>query len=222
MCDVADSGAQFKAVEGFYADRGIGGSSGLGSRPAVIVVDVSRAFTSSAYGVGADSPPAVPEIAEFLGHARAAAVPVVFTTIAFEPAEDGAFFGAKVPALRELRTEDPAAVEIDPLLRRRPDELVLVKKFPSAFFGTHLASHLVQRGIDTVIVTGCSTSGCIRATVVDAVSYGFRVVVPEECVFDRAEAPHRANLFDIRAKYADVLRREEVEKYLATLVGRAD
>jgi maleamate amidohydrolase len=108
-------------------------------------------------------------------------------------------------------------VEIDPLLQRRGDELVLVKKFPSAFFGTHLASHLVQRGVDTVIVTGCSTSGCIRATVIDAVSYGFRVVVPEECVFDRAEEPHRANMFDIKSKYADVLPRQDVEKYLAAL-----
>jgi maleamate amidohydrolase len=214
---VDPSGTPTDAVEAFYAERGIGASSGLGARPAVVVVDVSRAFTSSAYGVGADDPPAVPEIAELLGHARNARVPIVFTTIAFEPAEDGGCFAAKVPALRELRTDDPAAVRIDPLLRWRPDELVLVKKFPSAFFGTHLASHLVQRNVDTVIVTGCSTSGCIRATVVDAVSYGFRVIVPEECVFDRAEAPHLANLFDIRSKYADVMRKEEVEKYLASL-----
>lgn len=211
------SGTPMDAVQTFYAERGIGASSGLGARPAVVVVDVSRAFTSSAYGVGADNPPAVPDIAELLGHARNAGVPIVFTTIAFEPAEDGAYFAAKVPALRELRTDDPAAVQIDPRLGRRPEELVLVKKFPSAFFGTHLASHLVQRNVDTVIVTGCSTSGCIRATVVDAVSYGFRVVVPEECVFDRAEEPHLANLFDIRSKYADVMRKEEVAKYLASL-----
>jgi nicotinamidase-related amidase len=214
MSGPADS---FDHVGDFYSGRGIGASSGVGVRPAVVVVDVSRAFTSSAYGVGADDPPAVPQIAALLAHARRAAVPIVFTTIAYEPAEDGASFGAKVPALRELRTDDPAAVEIDPLLERRRDELVLVKKFPSAFFGTHLASHLVQRGVDTVIITGCSTSGCIRATVVDAVSYGFRVVVPAECVFDRAEEPHRANMFDIKSKYADVMSRGDVEKYLAAL-----
>jgi nicotinamidase-related amidase len=218
---VDDSATALGAVGQFYAQRGIGASSGVGERPAVVVVDVSRAFTSSAYGVGEDNPPAVPRIAELLRHARAARVPVVFTTIAYEPDEDGASFGAKVPALRELRTDDPAAVEIDPLLERRADELVLVKKFPSAFFGTHLASHLVQRGVDTVIVIGCSTSGCVRATVVDAVSYGFRVVVPQECVFDRAEEPHRANLFDIRSKYADVLSADEVEKYLAGVIEKA-
>ncbi|GAY07548.1 isochorismatase family protein [Pseudonocardia sp. N23] len=207
----------FEAVGDFYAERGIGATAGTGSRPAVLVVDVSRAFTSSAYGVGADDAPAVPHIAGLLGHARAAGLPIVFTTIAYAPGEDGASFAAKVPALRELRTDDPAAVEIHPELGRQPDELVLVKKFPSAFFGTHLTSYLVQRGIDTVVVTGCSTSGCIRASVIDAVSYGFRVVVPEECVFDRAEEPHRANLFDIGSKYADVVPQDEVEKYLASI-----
>lgn len=206
--------AGFEAVGEFYAQRGIGATAGVGTRPAVLVVDVSRAFTSSAYGVGADDPPAVPHIAGLLGHARSAGVPIVFTTIAYAPGEDGASFAAKVPALRELRTDDPAAVEIDPLLQRRDEELVLVKKFPSAFFGTHLTSYLVQRGVDTVVVTGCSTSGCIRASVIDAVSYGFRVVVPQECVFDRAEEPHRSNMFDIASKYADVLPRHDVEKYL--------
>jgi nicotinamidase-related amidase len=209
---LSDNG--FEAVGEFYAERGIGAAAGAGERPAVLVVDVSRAFTSSAYGVGADDAPAVPHIAELLGRAREAGAPIVFTTIAYAPGEDAASFAAKVPALRELRTDDPAAVEVHPDLDRRPDELVLVKKFPSAFFGTHLTSYLVQRGIDTVVVTGCSTSGCIRASVIDAVSYGFRVVVPEECVFDRAEEPHRANLFDIGSKYADVLPRQDVEKYL--------
>jgi nicotinamidase-related amidase len=203
------------AVIELYAGRGIGAPSGFGVRPAVVVVDVSRAFTSSQYGVGTDDPPAVPHIGVLLEHARAVGVPIVFTTIAYEiQAEDGAYFAAKVPALRELRTDDPAATEIDPQLKRRPDELVLVKRFPSAFFGTHLVSHLVQRGVDTVIVTGCSTSGCIRATVVDAVSHGFRVVLPEECVFDRAEAPHNANMLDMKSKYADVLPEADVVKYL--------
>lgn len=209
----------FEEVGEFYAQRGIGAAGGVGRRPAVLVVDVSRAFTSSAYGVGADDAPAVPHIAGLLGHARDAGLPIVFTTIAYAPGEDGASFATKVPALRELRTDDPAAVEIHPELARRPDELVLVKKFPSAFFGTHLTSYLVQRGVDTVVVTGCSTSGCIRASVIDAVSYGFRVVVPEECVFDRAEEPHRANLFDIGSKYADVVPQDEVEKYLASIAA---
>ncbi len=205
-------------VEDFYASRGIGASVGFGLRPAVVVVDVSRAFTSSSYGVGAEVGPPVLQIASLLRNARAVGIPIVYTTIAYDPrSEDGAYFGAKIPALRELRTDDPMAVDIDPLLERLPSELLLVKKFPSAFFATQLASFLIQTQIDTLIVTGCSTSGCVRATVTDAVSYGFRVIVPEECVFDRAEEPHKTNLFDINAKYADVVPQAVVDDYLGGL-----
>jgi nicotinamidase-related amidase len=97
----------------------------------------------------------------------------------------------------------------------RPDELVLAKAAPSAFFGTHLASHLIAHGVDTLIVTGATTSGCVRATVVDSHSFGLRTIVPIEAVFDRAETPHRANLFDMAMKYANVMPARDVEAYLA-------
>jgi maleamate amidohydrolase len=106
-------------------------------------------------------------------------------------------------------------MEIDPRIAPADGEIVFNKKVASAFFGTPLVSQLASRGVDTVILTGCSTSGCIRATAVDAVSYGFRVIVPEECVADRADAPHRANLFDIDSKYGDVVGVDEVLEHLA-------
>ncbi len=109
------------------------------------------------------------------------------------------------------------AVEVDPRLERRATEPVLLKQFASAFFGTALASLLAAQNCDTLIVTGCTTSGCVRASVVDALQYGFRPIVPREAVGDRADGPHQANLFDIQAKYGDVLALDEVVQYLQAL-----
>lgn len=168
--------------------------------------------------VGADQTPAVEAIATLLGPARAQGVPIYFTTVAYRPdGRDGGAFVEKIPALRDLVVDDPAATEIDPRIAPLEDEIVLVKKYPSAFFHTHLISMLIVDRIDTLIVTGCSTSGCIRATAVDAVSYGYRVTVPEEAVSDRWQAPHEANLFDIDAKYGDVVPVAEVVTYLEQL-----
>ena len=176
---------------------------------------MARAFCDPAARVGADQTSAVEAIAKLLVPARAQGVPVFFTTVAYRrDGRDGGVFVEKIPALRELLVDDPQATEIDARIAPLQDEIVLVKKYPSAFFHTHLISLLVVDRIDTLIVTGCSTSGCIRATAVDAVSYGYRVVVPEEAVADRWQAPHEANLFDIDAKYGDVLPVAEVITYL--------
>ena len=113
--------------------------------------------------------------------------------------------------------DDPAATEIDPRIAPIDGEIVLMKKYPSAFFHTHLVSLLIADRIDTVILTGCSTSGCVRATAVDAVSYGYRVAVPVETVSDRWQAPHEASLFDIDVKYGDVVPLSEVVDYLRAL-----
>ena len=123
----------------------------------------------------------------------------------------------KIPALLELQLDDPAATELDLRLAPVEGEIVFTKKYASAFFETGLSSMLVAAGIDTLILTGCSTSGCIRATAVDGVSHGYRVIVPEEAVSDRAEGPHYANLFDINAKYGDVVPLAEVLEYLRRL-----
>lgn len=185
---------------------------------------MARAFCDPQMRVGADQTSAVEAVATLLAPARAQGVPVYFTTVAYRPdGRDGGMFVDKIPALRELVVDDPAATEIDPRIAPLQEEIVLVKKYPSAFFHTHLISMLIVDRIDTLIVTGCSTSGCIRATAVDAVSYGYRVAVPEEAVADRWPAPHEANLFDIDAKYGDVVPVAEVVAYLEQLpepIGR--
>ena len=201
----------------FYRDRGIGNRVGYGKSPAIVVVDMSRAFTDPAYRVGSEQDETVEAIAGVLAAARErGGVPVFFTTMAYEDdGLDAGVWGRKVPALLDLRLDDAAAVEIDERIAPVAGELVLNKKFASAFFGTPLASLLAARGVDTVILTGCSTSGCIRATAVDTVSFGYRLIVPEECVADRAPGPHHANLFDIQSKYGDVVGVAEVIEYLA-------
>jgi maleamate amidohydrolase len=107
--------------------------------------------------------------------------------------------------------------EIVPELPPQPQDVIIIKQYASAFFGTSLSATLVAMGIDTLILTGCSTSGCIRATAVDGLQYGYRIIVPRECVGDRHSAPHEANLFDINAKYGDVVGKQDVMAYLTTL-----
>ena len=205
-------------LERFYRERDIGARVGYGERPAVIVIDMTRAFCDPSYKVGSDQTAFVAAIALVLAAARESRVPVYFTTMAYLPdGRDGGIWTKKVPALLELRLDDPAATEVEPRIAPVEGETIVEKKCSSAFFGTSLASMLVSQGIDTLILTGCSTSGCVRATAIDSVSYGYRVIVPEEAVADRAEAPHHASLFDINAKYGDVVPLAEVVEYLRGL-----
>ncbi len=125
----------------------------------------------------------------------------------------------KVPALAALQIGGKWA-ELDPRLGARDDETVIMKKGASGFFGTNLASVLVSQGVDSVILCGATTSGCVRATAIDLLQYGWPTVVPRECVGDRAQAPHEANLFDIQAKYADVVPLENALAYVAEVEGR--
>ncbi|HEY4093985.1 MAG TPA: isochorismatase family protein [Baekduia sp.] len=203
----------------FYAERGIGARIGWGTAPALLIIDMAKAFNDPAYGVGSDQTAAVEATAEVLDAARAAGLPVYFFTTAFEPdGSDGGMFIRKVPALRELVLGSDG-VEIDERLAPREGEPVILKKYSSAFFGTPLASTLRAAGVDTIILTGCSTSGCIRAAALDGVSHGFRVIVPREAVADRAPEPHEANLFDIDAKYGDVEPLHAVVAHLQGLPG---
>ena len=211
-------------TEELYRERGFGTRIGYGKRPALLVIDMARAFCDPSYKVGCDQTPTVEAISQLLAAARAADVPVYYTTIAYLPdGQDGGLFVQKIPSLLELQVDDPAATEIDPRIAPAEGEVVVEKKYASAFFGTSLVSMLVSRGIDTLILTGCSTSGCVRATAIDAVSHGYRVIVPEEAVSDRAPGPHYANLFDIDAKYGDVMPVAEVVEHLeAAAVAGAD
>ncbi len=184
--------------------EGFGGGAGFGTRPAVLVVDLLKGFTDTESPLGANLDVVVESTRALLDCAREAGVPVLFTTVVYDDANERAaqVFMRKVPALSVLR---PGSrwIEVDARLGRRDDEPVLAKAFASAFFGTPLASMLV--GCDTLVVCGASTSGCVRATVVDAVQHGLAPVVPRECVGDRWAAAHEANLFDIEAKYGDVV-----------------
>ena len=203
-----------------YERARLGQSVTRGESPAVLVIDFSCGFTDPECALGADMTAEVEATRRVLDAAREKGVPVVFTTIGFEPSgKDGGLWLEKAPALRDLELGG-RWVEIDPRLDRRDDEPIVLKKGASGFFGTNLASILVSQGVDTVILCGATTSGCVRATAIDLLQYGWPTLVPRECVGDRAQAPHDANLFDIQAKYADVVPVEEALAYLAGVPGR--
>ena len=197
-----------------YERARLGGDVALGERPAVLVVDLSRGFTDPAATLGSDLTAVVEATMRLLAVAREGGLPVIFTTIGFEPnLKDGSLWLQKVPSLGEL-VVGGEWVEIDPRLGRREEETVILKKGASAFFGTNLTSVLVSQGVDSVVLCGATTSGCIRATAVDLLQYGYPTIVPRECVGDRAQGPHEANLVDIQAKYANVVPVENALSYL--------
>jgi maleamate amidohydrolase len=198
---------------------GFHGRVGLGSRPALIVVDVNRGFTDPGSPLVCDLDEVVDAIRRLLGEARAAGIPVVFTTVSYAEGDKqtAAAFIDKIPALLTLEAGS-RWVEIDPRIAPRDDEPVLNKLFASAFFGTTLSSFLTASGCDSLIVTGASTSGCVRATVVDAIQHGYRAIVPREAVGDRNPDAHAANLYDIDTKYGDVV---SVDDLIAQMEGLA-
>ena len=187
------------------------GHIGFGRSPAIIVVDFINAYTQANSSLYA---PAVVEAVKatvpLLEAARKKKVPIIYTRVLYHPSgADGGLFVQKVPTLRKMVEGEPLA-DIVPELPPGPDDVILIKQYASSFFGTSLAAMLTARGADTLIITGCSTSGCIRATAVDAMQNGFRPIVPRECVGDRHDGPHEANLFDINAKYGDVVSLKDV------------
>jgi maleamate amidohydrolase len=209
-----------EATRRVYERARLGGSVQLGTRPAVLVVDFTCGFTDPECALGSDLTQEVEATKRLLDTARAKGVPVIFTTIGFEPSlKDGGLWLEKVPSLGDLQVGSHW-VEIDPRLERRDDETILLKKGASAFFGTNLAAILVSEGIDSVVLCGATTSGCVRATAIDLLQYGFPTLVPRECVGDRAQAPHEANLFDIQAKYADVVSLEDALAYVEGVRGK--
>jgi maleamate amidohydrolase len=194
------------------------GKVGFGTRPAVVVIDFTRAYTTPSSPFFAEGVVrAVAATVPLLEAARAARVPVIHTKVIYHPSgADGGWFVRKVPSLRRMVAGEPLA-EIDPAVAPLPEEVVIAKQYPSPFFGTPLAPMLAALGVDTLILAGCSTSGCVRAGALDGLQHGYRVIVPRECVGDRHDGPHEANLFDINAKYGDVVGREEAIGYLAAL-----
>ncbi len=199
------------------------GKVGYGRNPAVVVIDFTLAYTTPGSPFFAEGVVrAVADTVPLLDAARTAGIPVIHTKVMYHPSgADGGWFVRKVPALRKLVPGEPLA-EIDPKVAPLPEEVVIVKQYPSPFFGTPLAPMLATLGVDTLILAGCSTSGCVRAGALDGVQHGYRVIVPRECVGDRHDGPHDANLFDINAKYGDVVARDEVIQHLAYLAKRND
>ncbi|WP_273888250.1 isochorismatase family protein [Rubrobacter naiadicus] len=195
--------------------EGFGGRGGFGRRPALAVIDMTLGFTDPESPLACDLEGPVEEIRKLLQAARAAEIPVVFTTVAYRESDrlTAAAFIDKVPALLTLEAGSRWA-EVDPRIAPRASEPVLNKLFASAFFGTPLGALLTAAGVDTLIITGASTSGCVRATAVDALQHGFRPVVPREAVGDRNPEAHEANLYDIDAKYGDVVSVDEVLEYI--------
>lgn len=193
-----------------YREAGFGGRIGLGARPALIVVDLVRAYLDPASPLYAAAEPVVGRVARLARHARGLGHPVVFTYVSYTPGgADGGWFYRKVPALRLFDEGSPWG-EPPAELVPEPGDLTVVKQYPSAFFGTSLASTLTALGADSAVITGVSTSGCVRATAVDALSHGLRPVVVSDAVADRDRRPHEAALFDLGAKYADVHDTREV------------
>jgi len=188
--------------EGVWGNR-----IGFGKRPAVIVVDFMKAYTTPGAPLFApDVVEAVAQTPALLDAARRSGVPVIHTSILYfaKNSTDGGVWVKKSPVMAAMVAGNPLAGFCEGVAPRT-GELVITKQYASAFFGTSLAPTLHAQGIDTVVLAGCSTSGCIRATAVDAVQYGFRTIVVRDCVGDRHREPHEANLFDIDAKYGDVI-----------------
>lgn len=214
MTDGAGAGEGAASV---YRQAGFTGSFAWGQRPAVLVVDFSRGFTDPGCPLGSDTTAEVERTRALLNAARRRGVFVLFTTIAYDPGSRAATtWLRKVPSLGALTVES-AWAQIDPRLGRLAAEPVVTKTGASAFFGTPVHSLFVGRCIDTAIVLGCTTSGCVRASVVDSVQHGFPTFVVTDCCADRAAGPHEANLFDMTAKYADACTAAEVVSYFGRL-----
>ena len=201
-------------LEDDYQGAGFGNRLGFGDHPALLMVDFARAYFDNGSPLYAHVEAVVPTAAAVLEAARQAEIPVVFTRVVYANGGlDGGLFYRKVQPLEVFRGESAAGQIIEELAPRQ-GELVIKKQYASAFFGTTLDSTLRSLGVDTVILTGLSTSGCVRATAVDAIQLGFRPTVVADAVGDRDRRPHEASLFDLAAKYADVLPADEVVSYL--------
>ena len=193
-----------------YQKQGFGNRSGMGQRPALLVVDFVNGFADPDQFGGGNIGGAIENTRELLAEARALGLPIAFTRVVYaDDGSDAGVFTLKAPTLKNL-TEESFGSQVVDRLRPWDGEYIVRKTQPSAFFGTNLTAWLVSKSVDTVIVTGCTTSGCVRASVIDSMSYNFKTVVASDCVGDRALAPHEANLFDMEQKYADLMTSSEI------------
>jgi|TARA_B110001450_G_scaffold216408_1_gene209997 maleamate amidohydrolase len=187
---------------------------GLGTSPALLIVDMMNGFTDAACPLGVDCPEVVAANRTLLAAFRAAELPIFFTTVIYRDGGQASVFRHKIPDLN-LLTANSKWVAIDSRLERRAGETLIEKCWPSAFFATDLDVQLRRRGVDSLVVTGLTTSGCVRASAVDALQYNYQVIVAEDAVGDRNQSAHRANLFDLAAKYASVQSAAEIASSLS-------
>ncbi|MGH7905375.1 MAG: isochorismatase family protein [Candidatus Binataceae bacterium] len=212
-----------------FVTAGFGQKAGWGKNPALIIIDVTYAFAGEGEPIeeslkryplscGAESWTAIKYNQQLLKAARQAGIPVFYTLTEYrsDSGDVGGWAAKDSNAAHSSMLEGDKGGQIVEELRPAAGEIVISKKKPSAFFGTPIVSYLIDRRIDTVIITGCTTSGCVRSSVIDAFSYNYRIIVPEECAFDRGQASHAINLFDVHQKYADVISTGEVIEHLAS------
>jgi nicotinamidase-related amidase len=211
-----------ESLQANYARGGFGQSLAFGRRPALLVIDFVRAYLVKDSPLYAGVEAARDGAEALLRASRAAGLPIVHTNVVYQPGgRDGGVFFRKVPALRCFEAgAHPELAAFAEGLEPIAGETVISKQYASAFFATSLASTLTALGVDTVLIAGLSTSGCVRASAVDCVQHGFVPVVVREAVGDRAREPHEANLFDLQAKYAEVVGLGDVESYLASVADK--
>ncbi|OAI51366.1 hypothetical protein AYO44_00730 [Planctomycetaceae bacterium SCGC AG-212-F19] len=208
--------AAMAEVERLYKERGIFQDKfGFGARPALVVIDMAYGWTDPAYAAGsARQDLALAAIAKLLPAARGKNIPVIYTTSPYEQYEQKRMFKSAADDTTKFRKWDRRACEIDARVARLASEYLIYKEHASAFAGTPLVGHLIEKRVDTLLITGCSTSACVRATATDAKSNGLRPIVVREGVQDRSEIAHEWTLFDIQARFADVVSLEDALKYL--------
>ncbi len=191
------------------------GHLAFGKKPALLIVDFVMAYLDPQSSLYAGVEDALASNERLLSAARAAQIPIIFTNVEYAPGGlDGGLFYRKVPALKHFDRGSPLGA-FPPTLEPRGGELIVTKQYASAFFGTSLASSLTALGVDTLLITGLSTSGCVRASALDALQHGFAPFVVREGCGDRHQVPHEATLFDLQAKYAEVISEDAAMAYLA-------
>ena len=212
------SDATRQSDEEFFKSKGFGLRMGFGERPALIVIDMVKAFTNPDLPLGANLDAEVEAIAPLLETAHDREIPVIFSTVMYEDHDlkDAGIWALKQKGALTLKKETGLS-DVDERLDFGTRDSLLVKKYASCFFGTDLVPRLMAHKVDTLIITGCTTSGCVRATAVDSVQNGFRPMIVREAVGDRSAAAHEQSLFDLDAKYGDVVSLDDALDYLKTI-----
>ena len=213
--------AAMQTIGDYYKERGIFQDRfGFGQRPAIVVVDFAYGWTDDAYAGGSrrlDDP--IQATGRLLVAARPLGIPIIYTTSPWRPRTSDQPFKSAADASASFRPWDERAVEIDDRVAPEPEDYVIEKESASAFYGSHLIGYLLDQRVDTLLITGCSTSACIRATATDAKNLRLHPIVIRECVGDRVAAAHLFTLFDIQARFADVRSLDEVLEYLPSTVN---